>query len=66
MLDLSPTAQLERLRTRYARLASVGHFPPPAADADMDTLMRYRAEHREALAEADILDELGLEKTWSE
>ena len=58
MIDLSPTAQLERLRARCNRLAQVGGFEPPAPDADMGALMRYRAEHHEALAEADILDEI--------
>lgn len=66
MLDLSPAAQLERLRARYVRLAKVGGFEPPEPNADSDALHVYRNQHGEQLAEADILDELGLVKTWSD
>jgi hypothetical protein len=63
---ISEETLVERLREHYANLAGIGRFPPPPAGADMSALMRYREEHRELIAEADILNELGLEKTWSE
>lgn len=66
MIDLSPAAQLERLRARYARLAKVGGFAPPAPDADLDELRIFWYEHKEQLEEADILDELKIAKTWRE
>ncbi len=58
MLDLSPSAQLERFRARYTRLAKVGGFEPPAPDADLDALRIFWYEHKDQLEEADILDEI--------
>lgn len=63
---ISEATIVERLREQYARLAQIGHFPSPPLGADMAELLRYRAEYSEQIAEADILQELGLEKTWSE
>ena len=58
VIDQSPEAQHERLRAWYVRLAGVGGFPPPAQDADWESLKDYRAQYTEQLEEADILDEI--------
>lgn len=57
-IDQSPEAQLRRLRDYYIRLAQVGEFPAPAADADSEALKNYRAQYLEQIEDASILDEI--------
>ena len=57
-IDQSPEAQLQRLRDYYIRLAQIGEFPPPAADADSAALKAYRLLYKEQLGDACILDDI--------